>query len=148
MLRNLKGIATEAGPRSLVLLELVSEAYTSHDWEGLRTLYHDEALLCTVADHESVVGPDEVIEVFKRAAGTAYSVGPPAAVVALDDHAVKVTARVRYPLKGGGIGDSERTWLLTFKDGLVFRSRSYHSRAEARAAYAEHGIERGIHPQR
>jgi ketosteroid isomerase-like protein len=32
-------------------------------------------------------------------------------------------------------------WVLTFKDGLVWRSRAYESVDAARAAYAEYGVD-------
>jgi len=145
MLTNLKSPNALQGRRlrSVALLEEVSDAYTRKDWARLRTLYHDDARLCTMAAREAVVGPDEVIETFKNLAGTVYSIGK-TAVFGMDDDAVKVVGRLRYPLENGGMGDSEITWLLTFKDDLLYRSRPYKSRAAARAAYAEHGITLGL----
>ena len=143
MLSNLKSGATETGFRSLMLLDAVSVAYTARDWAMLRTLYHDEARLSTVAAHGRVVGPDELMIIFEELTRTPYSLGP-ASVVAIDDHAAIVTAPLRYPLEQGGIAHDEKTWLLTFKDELVYRSMAYDSQASARAAYAEHGISLGL----
>ena len=36
------------------------------------------------------------------------------------------------------------TWLLTFHDGLVWRSKAYRSPEEARSAYQEHGLDLGM----
>ena len=58
-----------------------------------------------------------------------------------------VSAQLRYPLEQGGLADSQRTWLLTFKDGLVWRTRFYRSEANARSAYAQLGIDLGIQRQ-
>jgi hypothetical protein len=37
-----------------------------------------------------------------------------------------------------------RAWLLTFRDGLVWRSKAYRSPEEARAEYQEHGVDLGM----
>ena len=129
--------------RSLELIAAVDEAFSCGDWPGLRRLYHDDALLCTVAAHERIVGPDELMEVFAGLAGTVYSIGS-TQTVAIDDAAVVVSGQLRYPLEHGGIADSPKVWLLTFEDDLVYRSRAYRSVTEAREAYERHGIGLGL----
>jgi hypothetical protein len=42
------------------------------------------------------------------------------------------------------MGDGHRSWILTFKDGLVWRSCFYRSDDDARAAYEKHGIDLDI----
>jgi hypothetical protein len=133
-----------ATPRSLALHDALAAAFTERRWEDVRSLYHDDALLCTVAAHHEVLGPDELMEVFARLDQTAYMIGKDPRAVPIDDHAVMVIASLRYE-NSMGIAHDQVCWLLTFKDDLVYRSRDYPSEAAARAAYAEHGIDIGIH---
>lgn len=130
-------------PTALELIADVDSAFKASAWSALRRLYHDDALLCTVAAHERVVGPDELMEIFEALEGTAYSIGE-TRTVAVDDATVLVSAQIRYPLEQGGLADSHRTWLLTFRDGLVWRTRFYRTEADARSAYAQLGVDLGI----
>ncbi len=134
----------EDAPRSLPLLDAVASAFNRRDWDRLRTLYHDDALLVTVIAHGNVVGPDELMDIFRDLEQTAYLIGREQRVVAIDDHAVIVVAPLRYEPSAGGIAHSSRAWLLTFKDELVYRSRDFHDEQEARDAYALHGIDLGV----
>ena len=128
---------------SLDLVRHVANAYARKDWRALRGLYHDDALLFTSAAGERVVGPDELMDVFEALEKTMFSVGA-TSTQAIDDDAVLISGRLRYPLPTGGLADGHRSWILTFKDGLVWRSCFYRSDAEARAAYERHGIDLGI----
>ena len=84
--------------RSLELIAAVDEAFSCGDWPALRRLYHDDALLCTVAAHERLVGPDELMEVFAGLAGTVYSIGS-TQTIAIDDNAVVVSGAVAIPTR-------------------------------------------------
>ncbi len=64
--------------------------------------------------------------------------------VALDDQAAMVSGRLRFSLQSGGFGDGFRAWVLTFRDGLLYRTRAYNSEDDARTAHAEHGVRLGI----
>lgn len=131
--------------RSLSLVEAVAEAFDGADWEALRALYHDDALLCTMAAHERIVGPDELIEVFSALDSTTYQIGD-THTEAVDDHAVIVSGPLRYPQESGDTAYATKSWILTFKDGLVFRSNSYPSPERARTAYLQYGIGLGMSP--
>ena len=131
-------------PRSLALHDALASAFNARQWDEVRALYHDDALLCTVAAQHQVLGPDELMVVFAGLDKTAYLIGAEQRVVPIDDHAVIVTAPLRYE-HGRGVAHDQKCWLLTFKDDLVFRSCDYATEAAARGAYAEHGIEIGIH---
>lgn len=140
---------TSSGARSaktdaLSLTRVVGEAYGRSAWPELRALYHDEALLCTIAAQQAILPPDDLIEIFARiTAGKVYDVEQ-TSMTAIDDVACLVTGRIRYPLPGGGFGEGSRTWILTYKDGLLFRSCAYTNAAKARAAYTAHGVTLGI----
>src|SRR5262249_55509948 len=108
------------------LVEAVAEAFDNGDWDALRALYHDDALLCTMAAHERIVGPDELMEIFSSLDSTMYQVGD-TQTDAIDDHAVIVSGPLRYPQETGDTAYAAKSWLLTFKDGLVFRTNSYAS---------------------
>ena len=131
-------------PRSLTLHDALAAAFNAGQWPQVRELYHDEALLCTVAANHQVLGPDELMEVFARLDETAYLIGKDQRVVPIDDHAIMVIASLRHE-NSMGVAHDQVCWLLTFKDDLVFRSRDYPSEQTARSAYAEHGLELGIH---
>src|SRR5262245_48026309 len=133
------GDAAQPSRPPLELAVDIDVAFKARDWAGLRRLYHDRSLLCTVAAHERVVAPDELMEVFDALEGTPYSIGA-THVAPVGDDAVVASGQLRYPLEHGGIADAHRAWLLTFKDGLVWRSCFYRSEAEALRAYDELGI--------
>ena len=150
MLSNLKSGATETGSKSVVLLDAVSVAYTARDWATLRTLYHDESRLCTVAAHGRVVGPDELMTIFEELTRTPYSLGP-ASAVAIDDHAAIVTAPL--PLPSGARRDRARRedvaadvqgWARLPVDGVRFASRC--SRRLRRARYFPRSMTGGTPP--
>ena len=135
---------TDNEPSSLALTRAVSVAYTSRNWSRLRSLYHEEAVLTPIAAYEELLTPDEIIELFKELVhDPIYELGA-MRTVPLDDKAAMVSGRLRFRLQSGGFGDGFRAWVLTYNDGLLYRSRAYNSEEEARAAYAEHGIELGI----
>ncbi len=138
------GPGTVRASHVLVVLASFSDAYQRGDWTELRSFYHEDALLCTQAAYQRVVGPDEVVSIFADLEGTAYSLGQTTSV-AIDESAALVSAQLRYPLEHGGMADGHRYWVITFKDDLVYRTCFYRSEAEARTAYDEHGLDLGIH---
>ena len=129
---------------SLELTRAVSDAYVEADWARLRSLYHDDALLCTIAAHQEILPPDQLIGIFRELSEHSVYEVHQQGVEAIDDSAVLVSGQIRYPLPNGGFGHGERTWVLTYKDGLLYRSCAYRNEAQARAAYAGGGIELGI----
>lgn len=133
---------------SLGLTRAVSDAYLGADWARLRTLYHDDALLCTMAAHQEILPPDALIRIFRELNEHSVYEVHQHGVVSIDDSAVLVSGQIRYPLPKGGFGHGDRTWVLTYKDGLLYRSCAYRNEAQARAAYAGEGIELGIRPKR
>jgi hypothetical protein len=128
----------------LVLLDALEREFTARQWSNVRSLYHDEALLRTIAAQRQVLGPDELMEVFAHLKDTAYLVGKEQRIIPIDDHAAMVIASLRHETHMGFAHD-QVCWVLTFKDDLVFRSADYTSEAAARSAYTDHGIDLGIH---
>jgi len=128
--------------RALRLLEAISDAFTTGDWERLRSLYHDEARIVSVAGGERVLGPDELIEVLSGLENTSYSTDD-AKTQAFDDNAVVVYGIVRERDEIGTLFTSS-AWVLTFFDGLVWRSKAFPSIQDARKAYEEQGLGLGL----
>jgi hypothetical protein len=129
---------------SLQLVERVGVAYKRKDWLALRALYDDRSLIRSVAlGDEQVIGPSELITTFEDLENSVYEVTQGDAV-AIDDDAVVVTGRVRHPLPSGGFGDDPHAWVLTFKNGLVWRSCAFRSHRDALLAYRRFGIDLGL----
>jgi hypothetical protein len=95
-----------------------------------------------VAGGDRILSPDELVELLPTVGVEAYSTDE-AQTEAFDGNAVVVWGIVsrRDDL---GTDYTQSAWLLTFRDGLVWRSRTYASIDAARAAYREHGLDLGI----
>jgi hypothetical protein len=124
------------------LLDAISDAFTTGDWERLRSLYHDEARILSVAAGARILGPDELIEVLAGLEHTSYSTDD-TQTEAFDDNAVVVYGMVRDRADVGTMY-TESAWVLTFHDRLVWRSRAFPSVDDARAAYGELGLDLGL----
>ena len=96
------GPGTVRASHVLVLLASFSDAYQRGDWTELRSFYHEDALLCTQAAYQRVVGPDEVVSIFADLEDTAYSLGQTTSVD-IDQHVAPASAQLRYPLEHGGM---------------------------------------------
>jgi len=126
----------------LQLLAVIGDAFATRGWAALRSLYHDEARVSSVAAGARILSADELIEVLSGIEDGAYWTDA-AETQALDADAVVVSGLVRDR-------DEFETdfipsaWVLTFCEELVWRSKAYASVDEAFAAYAEHGVNLGI----
>ena len=128
--------------RTLRLLQAISDAFTTQDWAHLRSLYHDEARISSVAAGDRILGPDELIELLSQAEGWTYSTDD-ARTEVLGANAVIVSGIASQRDEVGTLFFPS-AWLLTFYDGLVWRSKAYRSVREARAEYGELGLDLGI----
>jgi hypothetical protein len=114
------------------------------DWSAMRALYHPDALLQTVTGGPDPLSADDLIAELERAAsGTWYSVTSQEPVV-LDKHAVLMIGRMRRSVPGGGLEDAGHVWLLTVRDGLIYRQGLFGSREEAADAYLRCGVSLGM----
>jgi hypothetical protein len=130
-----------AEARALRLLESISDAFATRDWELLRSLYDDRARIVAVAAGEGVLDPDQLIQVLSASEPGSYSTDD-AQTEALDAQAVVVWGIARQR-EVGETTFTPSAWLLTFRDGLVWRSKAYRSVDAARSAYREHGLDLG-----
>ena len=132
----------EAAAHALRLLRTISDAFESREWSTLRSLYHDEARITAVATGDRILSPDELIEVLSSTESGSYATDD-AETEALAENAVVVSGLV-VQRGDGETTFTPSTWVLTFRDGLVWRSKAYASVDEARAAYAADGSDLGM----
>ena len=125
-----------------VLLDQVTEAYTSRDVPALISLYDEGALICGAAQPDVIMGRDELFmrsDVLQRT----QLIGP-IDVIPIDQTAGLLRAMARSATNGRYQPAAERIWLLTVREGLVYRQRALDSREEAADLYARYGVELGM----
>jgi hypothetical protein len=64
--------------------------------------------------------------------------------VAIDEHAATVTGRMRRRLPQDGFEEAGHVWLLTVRDGLIYRQSVHHEAEQAVAAYRDGGLTLGV----
>ena len=121
-----------------VLLDQVAEAYGSGDVAALKALYAEDALVCSASLPDAVFTRDEVFAREDLLQRTAL-IGP-IELIPIDETAGLLRATVRTQKPDGQFQSAERVWLLTFKDGLIYRQRVLASREAAADLYQQHGI--------
>jgi hypothetical protein len=128
-----------------VVAEL-SRLYVSHsrDWRAMRALYHPDALILTVTGGPDPLRADDVITELERASQDVWYSVQGSQPVALDEHAAIVTGRMRRRMPQGGFQDASHVWLLTVRDGLIYRQGVYQDPEEAADAYGRLGVNLGI----
>jgi hypothetical protein len=133
--------------RSVCAKDVVAElfrVFTARDWALMRQLYHPKALIFTVTGGPAPLLASQVIGELERASKEfAYSVTA-SETVEFDEHAVMVSGRMRRRLPEGGFEDAAHIWVLTARDGLVYRQGVFHDRDEALGAYERLGTTLGL----
>ena len=126
-----------------LLLDEIADAYTSGDIRALINLYDENALICSAAEPGVLMRRADLFErsdVLQRT----HLVGP-IDVIPLDENAGLLRATARTATDDGRYQPAAlRVWLLTFRDGLVYRQRVFASREEAVALYTAHGVALGM----
>jgi SnoaL-like protein len=126
-----------------VVAEL-SKVFASRDWTAMRELYHPDAMIVTVTGGPEPLGPDAVIAELERASDDLVYLVTAADTLPIDDHAAIVTGRMRRRLPERGFEDAAHVWLLTVREGLVYRQAVYHDASQARDAYELRGVSLGM----
>jgi hypothetical protein len=122
-------------------------------WPALRALFHDEALLESIASG-GVFGPDETVDAMRLAASDGvYAMGPwrierlEADVLLLHS---TMRHRAKLPTGKSAMTDANYVWLMVGRDGLLWRMKIFHNRDAAIEHLERHGsslgIERGPNP--
>ena len=125
-----------------VELDAVVGAYADGDVAALRALYADDALICSAAAPDSVLGRDEMFsreDVLHRT----RLIGA-INLIPIDESAGLIQATVRTEQPDGLYKSADRVWLLTFKGGLIHRQVVLTSEQEAFDLYENHGVGLGI----
>jgi hypothetical protein len=122
----------------------LSRVFAARDWGAMRALYHPHALVFTVTGGPKALVADEVVAELERASQDFIYFVTGSDPDALDEHAAVVTGRIRRRMPQGGFEDAAHVWLLTVREGLIYRQGVYRSPEEARAAYASLGVTLGV----
>jgi hypothetical protein len=122
----------------------LSRVFASRDWRAMRALYHPEALILTVTGGPQPLAADEIVSELERASQDFIYFVAGSDPTALDEHAAVVTGRIRRRMPEGGFEDAAHVWLLTVREGLIYRQGVYRSREEASADYERLGVGLGV----
>jgi hypothetical protein len=122
----------------------LSRVFASRDWRAMRALYHPEALILTVTGGPEPLAADEVVAELERASQDFIYFVTGSDPTGLDEHAAVVTGRIRRRMPEGGFEDAAHVWLLTVREGLIYRQGVYRSREEATADYERLGVDLGV----
>jgi hypothetical protein len=122
----------------------LSRVFGSRDWRAMRALYHPEALILTVTGGPAPLAADEVVAELERASQDLIYFVTGSDPTALDEHAAIVTGRIRRRMPEGGFEDAAHVWLLTVREGLIYRQGVYRTRDEASADYELLGVGLGV----
>ena len=126
-----------------VVAEL-SRVFPTRDWHALRALYHPDARIVTVTGGPTPLTADALVAELERASRDLVYLVTGSDPLPLDEHAVVITGRMRWRMPKGGFHDAAYVWLLTVRDGLVYRQGVYPGPSEAEAAYRRLGIDLGM----
>jgi hypothetical protein len=122
----------------------LSRVFAAGDWRAMRALYHPSALILTVTGGPAPLPPDDVIAELRRSSEDfVYSVRG-SEPIPLDENAAIVTGHMRRRMPQGGWEEAGHTWLMTVREGLVYRQGVYRDVAEATDAYERLGISLGL----
>jgi hypothetical protein len=126
-----------------VVAEL-SQVFATRDWRAMRALYHAEALIFTVTGGPAPLAADALVAELERASRDFIYFVTGSEPSAIDEHAAVVTGRIRRRMPQGGFEDAAHVWLLTVREGLIYRQGVYRTPEEARTAYARLGVSLGV----
>jgi hypothetical protein len=127
-----------------IVVEELSKVFAARDWRAMRALYHPDALILTVTGGPEPLTADEIIAELERVSRDLVYTVTASAPVAIDEHAAMVTGRMRRRLPQDGFEEAGHVWLLTVRDGLIYRQSVHHEAEQAVAAYRDGGLTLGV----
>jgi hypothetical protein len=127
-----------------IVVEELSKVFAARDWRAMRALYHPDALILTVTGGPEPLTADEIIAELERVSRDLVYTVTASAPVAIDEHAAIVTGRMRRRLPQDGFEEAGHVWLLTVRDGLIYRQSVHHEAEQAVAAYRDGGLTLGV----
>lgn len=122
-------------------------AWRRRDWRAIQGLYHPDALSRSSISGGAFDTPDVVVAAVRKALGDSVVLDAQVhSIEPVDPDAALAVGRLRMANEdgGGGWGDNARCWLVTVKDGLVFRTSVYDTPEAALAEYRELGASLGV----
>ena len=122
----------------------LAKVFAARDWRAMRALYHPDARILTVTGGPEPLTADALIAELERVSRDAVYSVTASDPVALDEHAAHVTGRMRWRLPQGGFEEAGHVWLLTVRDGLIYRQGVYDDAREAAEAYGRLGVTLGL----
>jgi hypothetical protein len=126
------------------VVEELARVFTARDWRAMRALYHPDALILTVTGGPEPLTADEIIAELERVSQDLVYTVTASAPVAIDEHAVIITGRMRRRLPQEGFEEAGHVWLLTIRDDLIYRQSVHHESEDAIAAYRAGGVTLGV----
>jgi hypothetical protein len=111
------------GVPSRELVYRLEDAFQARNWQRLRSLYHDEALLATDAAGGEYRGPDHTIALLKAAAADGLYDAGVSDVTSLGADAALVWGHLRRRSGARGWSAQQTLRLFTFKDELLIPRR-------------------------
>jgi hypothetical protein len=127
-----------------IVVEELSKVFAARDWRAMRALYHPDALILTVTGGPEPLTADEIIAELERVSRDLVYTVTASAPVAIDEHAAMVTGRMRRRLPQDGFEEAGHVWLLTVRDGLIYRQSVHHEAEQAVATYRDGGLTLGV----
>ena len=101
------------------------QAHVEHNGELLRSCFHDDALIESVASDGKPLGPDATAELIRAAlVDGVYSIRKWQYEVHTPE-IVLVTVGARHSFQPGGIADETVFRVVVGRDGLIWRARGY-----------------------
>ena len=122
----------------------LAKAFAARDWRAMRALYDADARILTVTGGPEPLTADALIAELERVTSDAVYSVTASDPVALDEHAAHVTGRMRWRLPQGGFEEAGHVWLLTVRNGLIYRQGVYDDPREAVAEYERLGVTLGV----
>ena len=139
---RVEGVSADTSACALV--RRLWSAFEARDWERLRSLYHPEARLSAVATDRTPLSPEQFLESLRAVASDELYSATWYSCQAVDEACAIVNGSVRNRLPDGGFSVSTLYWLMTFCDGMLYRSVVCPSFAEAESTYRAAGVTLGL----
>jgi hypothetical protein len=115
------------------------QAFRGRDWGSVRAMVHPEARIATALQPDPLVGRDQAVDVWQAAVEEGRFDPRPVGFIELDDTRVLLIGSIRP----ASVERQADALVLTFKGGLLWRSRYYASADEAQRSQPEDPGESG-----
>jgi hypothetical protein len=137
--------ATVEEPVTLMeTLRRFEAAHARGSLEQMRSCFHDDAVIESVASSSRALGPDETAVALGEALRDGVYMVYGWQYEELAPDVVLSTTRARHRAGDRAVRDEAVYRMVSGRDGLMWRVRLFRSRSSALAAFAEHGPSLGL----